>query len=367
MTAKVAVVGAGLIGRLIAVELAKRALKVTVVELGDKSGATSCAAAGAGMLAPICESVHADPLVLALGWNSADRWQRLVADWKTPVFLQKNGTLVVAHPKDESQMREFVRNAQKRLSHLPNPEQFLCWLQGNQLEELEPELAPGFCCGIYLPSEGQIDNRQVLAALSNELERFAVRSFWGTPVGTLTPGKIDCGEISERFDLVIDCRGMGAKGDILDLRGVRGELIDVHAPEVSLSRPVRVMHPRYPIYVVPRPGHRFLVGATLLESDDPAPLTVQSALELLSAAFSVHRGFAQGNIIESRVNVRPALPDNLPRIVEAPGLLRVNGLYRHGFLFAPAISELVVELILSGAKPPGFDSLFIKEAEKMRI
>ncbi len=75
------------------------------------------------------------------------------------------------------------------------------------------------------------------------------------------------------------------------------------------------MHPRHPIYIVPRQNNCFIIGATTIESEDMRPLTVQSSLELLSAACTVHPEFAEGTIVESRVNCRPALPDNLPAII----------------------------------------------------
>ena len=53
-------------------------------------------------------------------------------------------------------------------------------------------------------------------------------------------------------DIVVDCRGLAARDALPDLRGVRGEMIVVRSPDVSLSRPVRMLHPRMPLYIVPR-------------------------------------------------------------------------------------------------------------------
>jgi len=89
---------------------------------------------------------------------------------------------------------------------------------------------------------------------------------------------------------------MGARDAFPQLRGVRGELIHVHAPDVDITRPVRLMHPRYSIYVVPRAGHRYVIGATSIESDDMKAITVQSTLELLSSAFSISSGFSEATM-----------------------------------------------------------------------
>ena len=103
------------------------------------------------------------------------------------------------------------------------------------------------------------------------------------------------------------------------------------------------MHPRYQLYVAPRPGQHYVVGATQLESESTQAMTVRSALELLSAAFALHPGFAESEITELCAGLRPAYPDNLPRVEWHGGVLRVNGLYRHGFLIAPVVAQQAIE------------------------
>jgi glycine oxidase len=143
---------------------------------------------------------------------------------------------------------------------------------------------------------------------------------------------------------------LGARPDWQNLRGVRGEVIRLHAPEVSLTRPVRLIHPRYPLYIAPKQGHVFVVGATEIESDDMSPASVRSTLELLSAAYAVHSGFAEARILEIATQCRPALPDNLPSIRRlGERNIQVNGLYRHGFLVAPALLDVVMELVQTGS------------------
>lgn len=126
---------------------------------------------------------------------------------------------------------------------------------------------------------------------------------------------------------------------ISDVRGVRGEVIWLHAPAHGLSRPVRLLHPRHRVYVVPRAPDRVLVGASEIESEDRSPASLRSVVELLAAAHSVVPALAEARILRLDVNLRPALPDNAPRIEHAPGLLRINGLFRHGWLLAPALVE----------------------------
>ena len=137
---------------------------------------------------------------------------------------------------------------------------------------------------------------------------------------------------------MFDCRGLAAKDTVAGLHGVRGEMIRVHAPDVSIKHMVRVMHPRYKIYIVPRENQQYLIGATEIASEDASAVSVRSTLELLSAAFSIHRGFAEARILEMRSHVRPTTLDHQPYININNGLTKVNGLYRHGYLLAPAIA-----------------------------
>lgn len=126
----------------------------------------------------------------------------------------------------------------------------------------------------------------------------------------------------------------------------------VHAPEVTLQRPTRLVHPRYPIYIAPKEDHLFVIGATEIESDDLSPASVRSALELMSAAYAVHSGFAEARIVEIATQCRPTLPDNLPAVRQsAPRVLEINGLYRHGFMIAPAMLDVVLQLLSTGQSP----------------
>ena len=113
--------------------------------------------------------------------------------------------------------------------------------------------------------------------------------------------------------IVIDCRGLAARDTQPELRGVKGELILIETDEVELSRPVRLIHPRWPLYVIPREDNQFMLGATSIEAEDTG-VSVRSALELLGAAYAVHPAFAEARIVEFGSGLRPAFPDNLPRI-----------------------------------------------------
>jgi glycine oxidase len=154
--------------------------------------------------------------------------------------------------------------------------------------------------------------------------------------------------------IVVDCRGLAARNELPTLRGVRGERLLIETREVVLSRPVRMLHPRHPIYVVPWGDGRFLIGATVIESGDHGPITVRSALELLGTAYALHPGFGEAVILETGAGVRPAFPDNVPRAIvrERGRRILVNGAYRHGFLLAPVLAQAVADFLATGAEHP---------------
>ena len=125
------------------------------------------------------------------------------------------------------------------------------------------------------------------------------------------------------------------------------KIYSLHAPEVELHCMLRLLHPRYPVYIIPRAEGRLVVGATSIEGDDHSAGSVRGVLELLTAAYSVLPALAAARILEFSTQVRPALPDNSPaiRFDRHRNVMHINGLYRHGFLLTPAIVENVMALL----------------------
>lgn len=346
-------------GRLIAVALARRGAQVDLFEKGDSAGLGSAAWAAAAMLAPLAESAITEDSVVRMGLYSLARWQKMIADLQSPVFFQQAGTLVLWHRQDSHSAERFATHLAKNAGSYPNltPPQAL---DQNGLRALEPAIAERFTQGLYLPNEAQLDNRQLLQALQVELDLLQVNCQWHVEIN---PEQL---RTEKKYAWVIDCRGLGAKQawQPIDenanqlsyqnpLRGIRGEVIRLHAPEVQLQRPTRLIHPRYPIYIAPKPNDIYVVGATEVESEDMSPMSVRSAMELLSAVYSVHSGFAEARILDMTTQCRPTLKDNLPEIrikpkVNEAGLMMINGLYRHGFMISPAVLDCALEILCNG-------------------
>jgi glycine oxidase len=315
----ISVIGAGIAGAWQALLFAQAGHAVTVHERSDQGMTQSTSYWAGGMLAPWCEAETSEPVISRLGIRSLELWREHFPD--TPF----NGSLVVAHPRDRADFERFARltTGHRRLD-------------ASALTELEPSLEGRFRDGLFYADEGHVEPRRVLPELH---ARFAAAG-----------GSIKFNSEADADDIdgvVIDCRGVFARDRQNALRGVKGEIILIETDEIKLSRPVRLIHPRWPLYVIPRGGNRFMLGATSIEAEDNG-VSVRSALELLGAAYAVHPAFAEARIVEFGSGLRPAFPDNLPRIAIDSERIAVNGLYRHGFLLAPALAELTLGYVQRG-------------------
>jgi glycine oxidase len=336
--ADVAIVGGGLLGRSLAWRAARVGARVALYDVADSKGEDSAAWAAAGMIAPITEAIDADVQIASMGKHSLTVWPQWLADLPVPVFYRDSGTILLWHREDS---REAVRAEQRLASRVPQAG----WkrLENSQLRELEPAINSRLSHAAYISGEAQIDNREFLEAVALALEEARVECHWNAFVSD---------HALPNAGIVVDCRGMGAKYNWHNLRGVRGEIVRLHAPDIELHHMLRLMHPRYPVYIVPRAEGRLVVGATSVESDDRSPVSVRGAMELLTSAQSVLPALAEARILEFNSQVRPAFPDNLPaiRFDRERRVLRINGLYRHGFLLTPTVVEDV--LVLLSPQPP---------------
>jgi len=342
---KIAIAGGGLLGRLLAWRLSRQGLNITLFDAGSLAVPAGASWTAAGMISPLSELVHSEPKIYQLcrrSLNVCEAWAaQLEAQVGRPVSFRRAGSLLVAHGRDRTELQMFARELHSKLPRESATD--VQPLDRAGLQALEPALER-FESGIYLRDEGDIDNRRLLPALLDALRRQRVTLHEHTAV-ECKGHTVACEDAEYRFDFVIDCRGLGARNVIEGLRGVRGEVLVVETSEVQLTRPVRLLHPRYQLYAVPRSDGRTVIGATEIESEDLSPISVRSTMELTSALYSLHPAFAEARIVETRVNCRPATMDNLPCIQCEPGLVRVNGLYRHGYLLAPALLEQVEQHI----------------------
>lgn len=337
---KIGIVGAGVAGRLLAWEMIKKGFDVTLFDKNKMDSEAACSFAAAGILSPLAELEMAEKVIFELGTRSMELYPDLIKELDGEIYYRQMGSLVTAHGSDKVELERFYRILQQKLES--KLEQRNDYVQKISVREKEPELGH-LGEGLWVTNEGQLDTMALLGTLQNRLLDKGVCWKENTEVQSIKPGRINTKEISYDFDWVFDCRGLGAKNE-LPLRGVRGELLWLHAPDVTINHLTRLIHPRYRIYLVPRPNNIYLLGATEIESEDYSNVSVRSTLELLSAAYSLHKSFGEARIIKQVVNCRPALPDNLPKIELKDGIGIINGLYRHGILLAPAVVEQMMKL-----------------------
>ncbi len=366
----IGVAGAGLAGRLLAWRLALAGAGVSLFDAKRRDDLTSASQTAAAMLSPLAELAVSDAAVFELGQRSLKLWPQWLAQLaersdgpplassapsggsvlhevksvgvaRSPVYFRADGTLVVAHTQDGASLEHF-----SRLLHHKLPAACAAQVQtldAAALAQIEPALAGRFNGGLFLAGEGQLANDQLMAALAVELDRLGVQWHEGQTVECVEAGLIVCTNQRHSVGIAVDARGVGSKQQLPNLRGVRGEVLRVECTGVTLQRPVRLMHPRYQLYVAPRPNCQFVVGATELESEDTGPVTVRSMLELGSSLYSLHPAFGEARVLRMSAALRPALDDHRPRVEQLDDVWHINGLYRHGYLCAPALVDDLVQ------------------------
>ncbi len=348
---RIGIAGAGLLGRLLAWTLSAQGHEVSVFDpaldaIARHDGQGAAGFTAAGMLSPLAERETAEADLAVLGWRSIALWQSVCAALGPSLALalmHQRGSLLVAHGSDLGAARRVLDRVDDALAPTSQRPRAL---SVSELAQHEPALhsSSGPLHAWMLPGEAHIDTVRTLHALHTQA--LGVQWHWAQRVVAVAPGLLhsqsatqaDDETTAHAFDLVFDVRGVGAKGSC-DVRGVRGELVWLHAPGLHLQRPVRLLHPRHRVYIVPRPNDVVLVGASEVESEDRSPMSLRSAVELMAAAHSVLPTLAEARILKMDVNLRPALSDHRPLVHVEDGLVRINGLYRHGWLLAPALVE----------------------------
>ncbi|MBB4196629.1 FAD-dependent oxidoreductase [Rhodoblastus sphagnicola] len=328
---RVRLIGAGAAGLTAAFELVrhaetlKRDIAVELVEKAEGPG-RGCSHYAGGMIAPWCEAESTEPIVATLGEEALEFWTQ------TFPVAEKRGSLVVAPKRDRPDLLQFSRRTKNFVT-----------LDREGLAALEPDLAANFDTALYFEQEAHLAPRQALAKLAEHLAT--------KPNVTLRYG-VDATTLPNDADWTLDCRGFAAKPELKNLRGVKGEMMILRAPDINLTRPVRMVHPRHPVYLVPRPDGTIMVGATMYENEERARVTAESLVELVNSAFALNPAFAQAEVVETGSDVRPSFADNLPRIRREGKKLYLNGLYRHGFLLSPPLASRAARVVLEDAYFP---------------
>jgi glycine oxidase len=353
---KTVIVGAGVIGLGIAWRLAQAGCRVTIYDRGRVGRGASWAAAG--MLAAAAETEPGEETLLGLTLDSQRQWpdfaRELEAVTGNSVGYRDEGTIVVALNRDDAEQLRFSFEFQKGLGL------DLEWLSGAAAREREPHLRPGVPAAVLSPSDHQVENRALVAALATAAKQAGVSIREHCPVHELdSAGGRICGVLSDRghepADVVVLAAGAWSRevggvppAYVPPVRPIKGQMLALRMdPAAPLLRHV-VWVPRG--YLVPRLDGRLIIGATVEERGFDTGVTAGGLLALIEGAWRAVPAIEDLPIAETWVGFRPGSRDDAPLLGPSPvdGLVIATGHHRNGILLTPVTAQLISQYVLTG-------------------
>ncbi|MBC8123068.1 MAG: glycine oxidase ThiO [Gemmatimonadaceae bacterium] len=342
---KVCIVGGGVIGLALALELQQPGVGVTVIERGPAQGAHSAGWAAAGMLAPRAEGLAGPLLELCL------RSRQLWREW-APGLEQQSGQAVDYRPSGIL-MPVVESNADVLRERLAVGEGE--WWDRARVAAKVPGIAAGVEGGLWFGADGSVDNRKVLSALQKacryrEIEiRYGVRVLGPAVRGGRLDGVVTAlGEFGA--DIVVLAQGSwSGEWLALPVRPLKGQMLALRAsPDIG---PV-LFGPR--VYLVPRMDGRIVVGATVEQVGFTPGNTCTGLAFLLNGAMEILPRLGECCVDETWWGFRPTTPDVAPILGAGawPNLFLATGHHRNGILLAPITARLLARLILAGDADP---------------
>lgn len=338
------VVGAGIIGLLLAHELSNRGLRVCLIERGDRPMAASWAAGG--ILSPLQPWNEPEP-ILQMAKRSQALYpgliERLLQSTGVDAEYQSSGLLLL-EPFDQKSIEDWARrfgSAQE-------------WLDARRWQELEPRLYKQDSKALLLPGIAQVRNPRLLKALRLALEARGVAMVSDNSVeicvqsGRCTGVRCD-GEFMAAGQVVVAAGAWSSQilvdhGSVLAVEPVRGQMLAFQADPGLLGHIVL----REGQYLIPRRDGLILAGSTLETVGFDAGITAAAAKNLHKMAAGLLPALGDMKPDYHWSGLRPATADGLPVIGAHPGIagLFLNyGHYRNGILLAPAAAELLADIL----------------------
>jgi glycine oxidase len=364
-TANVAIIGGGVIGLTIARALGLRGVReISIIERASLG--TEASFAAAGMLAPQAEADSSDEF-FRFTCQSRDMYANFAAalfeETGVDVELDTTGTLYLAlteHDRSEIDLRcDWQTRAGLPVSRLTAVD----------ARGLEPCISPSVEGALHFPLDVQVENRRLLTALANSVDKLGVRTISETSVESLqverervnglqtTRGFLSCSTVVVAAGCWTSLIGI-SKGEteqklrsIPQIEPVRGQMLCFD------SRPQLVSHVIYSPrgYVVPRRDGRLLAGSTSERAGFAKQVTAGGIGSILGHAMEIAPSIARLAMLDSWAGLRPRASDGLPVLGpcgEIEGLFYATGHYRNGILLAPITGELIAQAVVDKIVSP---------------
>jgi glycine oxidase len=351
---EVVVVGGGIAGTTVALELVERGIAVNVVD-AERPGAAATGAS-AGMLAPQYESAGRTPLfdtLLDARSFFADYAVRLERLAGLSVQVRWDGMLVANQSAEEHVAAEAAAAWQRDMG------QRVELLGRHEATRIQPGLAQGTDSFVWLPDEGQVDSQALALALPRALAATNARVISGQRVVGIEAGsgrvrgvrladgrRLGC-------DIVVVAAGawsaeLAGLPRAIPVRPVRGHLVRFPAGAASLRRLLATHGGRY---LVPRDDGTILAGSTMDDVGFDRSLSEAGMADVQRSAASLLPALGQADPVERWADLRPISADGLPILGPDPdvdGLYYATGYGRNGILLGPLAGRIVADLITTG-------------------
>jgi glycine oxidase len=343
-----AVVGGGLIGGAIALELARAGLRVGLFDQGEPGREASWA--GAGILSPAPETPGTIPLV-PLGKASLALYPQFVAEVEElsgqSAGFRPKGTLYALFSRDAARELSTLIALHHGLGLKAEP------LGADDACELEPALNPDVAAAVLRPEEASVDNRALGQAVLQAARKSGVEIFPGHAARAVWREGHRCAglelqgeKVSAKWTIVAaGCFSSSIEGvkTYAPVRPAKGQMIALRANGLKIERVLWSEK----IYLVPRNDGRIIAGATVEYVGFEKHVTAGGLEKILSAAIELAPELASANIEETWAGLRPDSPDHLPILgpTDLDGLLIATGHFRSGILLTPITARLVREWV----------------------
>ena len=357
------VVGGGIAGLSLAWQLVKAGAPVTVLEqAGIGSGASRAAAA---YLEPrLGRSAMRD-----IEWAAVKAWPEYAGELEDVTGLdldyRRDGQLRIAYKDNLDKVKaDMMRRCEEGWrAH---------WLEGAELQKLEPHLSSAVVAGCYLPDVSWLDGRKLCAALAAAItgRGAIVREDTKVQSVSVTRGRVAGVHTSTGYipcDKIVLSSAMGTN-DVLDLprdvprcRPVKGVILslgmDKNAPIINrlIKRPDGIL--------CPRSDGRVLIGSTHEEGETSLTASDQAIASLMESAVRAVPELAELPLLQATCGIRSFIGDGLLRLgksTEADGLYYSLSHAGAGFIRAPVIAAELASFILSNKASVPLIDKFLK-------